>query len=310
MNKRKGISLIVLVITILVMIILAGVVVVSLQKNNPIEKAKEANFKTKVSTYVEELSLTVANNIANGNTEKINENNNLKQYISSFSEDDRGKFIIENSKLVYMGDVLEEEIFAESVGCVSKAKRQEIFSIDIPKEKQVIDGLNATNTFKLGKTIDIEDNIVIEFEAKPSREVNFENLKDNNIENQPMNLLINPHNGYFVKGKPNAAGVGVVLGTNGIAVVEHADSWYPYKAIYKADLSQRHKYKVIIENNTMYVYVDGVKVAEEKEEKYDLLFSNNNNMYLVGKGFYSETFMGKYGYFQGELYNLKISTMK
>ena len=48
-NKRKnGISLIVLVITILVMIILAGVVIVSLSKNNPIEKAKEAEFKTNV----------------------------------------------------------------------------------------------------------------------------------------------------------------------------------------------------------------------------------------------------------------------
>ena len=42
MNNKKGISLIVLVITILVMIILAGVVIVSLQDNNPIGKAKFA----------------------------------------------------------------------------------------------------------------------------------------------------------------------------------------------------------------------------------------------------------------------------
>ena len=73
MNKRrKGISLIVLVITILVMIILAGVVVVSLQKNNPIERAKEAKFKSNVSIYLEELSMTVANRFLLGLTEKIN----------------------------------------------------------------------------------------------------------------------------------------------------------------------------------------------------------------------------------------------
>ena len=44
MNNKKGISLIVLVITILVMIILAGVVIVSLQNDNPINKAKYAKM--------------------------------------------------------------------------------------------------------------------------------------------------------------------------------------------------------------------------------------------------------------------------
>ena len=61
MNKRKGISLIVLVITILVMIILAGVVVVSLQKNNPIEKAKEATFKQSLAQIGEELEMFCVN---------------------------------------------------------------------------------------------------------------------------------------------------------------------------------------------------------------------------------------------------------
>ena len=64
MNKRKGISLIVLVITILVMIILAGVVVVSLQKNNPIEKAKEARFKEDLSAIGSELELFYINEVS------------------------------------------------------------------------------------------------------------------------------------------------------------------------------------------------------------------------------------------------------
>ena len=53
MNNKKGISLIVLVITILVMIILAGVVIVSLQKNNPVEKAKKASSDTNEASIKE-----------------------------------------------------------------------------------------------------------------------------------------------------------------------------------------------------------------------------------------------------------------
>ena len=61
MNKRRGISLIVLVITILVMIILAGVVVVSLSKNNPIEKARTARELTNLKAIEEEISLYSTN---------------------------------------------------------------------------------------------------------------------------------------------------------------------------------------------------------------------------------------------------------
>ena len=50
MNNKKGISLIVLVITILVMIILAGVVIVSLQNDNPINKAKYAKMVDSVQS--------------------------------------------------------------------------------------------------------------------------------------------------------------------------------------------------------------------------------------------------------------------
>ena len=61
MNKRKGISLIVLVITILVMLILSGVVIVSLSKNNPVEKAKEATFKQSLAQIGEELEMFCVN---------------------------------------------------------------------------------------------------------------------------------------------------------------------------------------------------------------------------------------------------------
>ncbi|MEG2956252.1 MAG: hypothetical protein RR922_05370 [Clostridia bacterium] len=61
---KKGMSLIVLVITILVMIILAGVVVVSLSKNNPIETAKTANTLTALSEAQSAVTLYAANKLA------------------------------------------------------------------------------------------------------------------------------------------------------------------------------------------------------------------------------------------------------
>ena len=56
-NKNKGISLIVLVITIIVVIILAGSIIISLSSNNPISQASKATYKSDVSNFQTELSL-------------------------------------------------------------------------------------------------------------------------------------------------------------------------------------------------------------------------------------------------------------
>ena len=55
-NKR-GITLIALTITIIVLLILAGIVITLIMNNNIFEKANEANFKTKISTYKENQAL-------------------------------------------------------------------------------------------------------------------------------------------------------------------------------------------------------------------------------------------------------------
>lgn len=60
--KKKGLSLIVLGITIIVMVILAGTVIVSLQKGNPIDQAKLAVLKTNVSQILEETNMFVISN--------------------------------------------------------------------------------------------------------------------------------------------------------------------------------------------------------------------------------------------------------
>ena len=122
MNKRrKGISLIVLVITILVMIILAGVVVVSLSKNNPIEKAKEANFKTDVSSFASELGVGLSNSLVENSSVKpeeifANKFVDMKKYINSFSKKYENKLVIADGKLTYIGGNSKEEKWSEECG--------------------------------------------------------------------------------------------------------------------------------------------------------------------------------------------------
>ncbi len=57
---KKGISLIVLVITIIVMIIIAGAIIISLNSTSVIEKANTAVVKTDVGTLNDKLVLAYA----------------------------------------------------------------------------------------------------------------------------------------------------------------------------------------------------------------------------------------------------------
>lgn len=57
---KKGISLIVLVITIIVMIIIAGAIIISLNSTSVIEKANTAVTKTDVGTLNDKLVLAYA----------------------------------------------------------------------------------------------------------------------------------------------------------------------------------------------------------------------------------------------------------
>ncbi len=67
MQKKKGISLIVLVITIIVMVILASTIVISLSSSNVISKAEEAVFKSDMKTYMHEYQIYSALYVGEGN---------------------------------------------------------------------------------------------------------------------------------------------------------------------------------------------------------------------------------------------------
>jgi uncharacterized protein (UPF0333 family) len=129
---KEGISLIVLVITIIVIIILAGSVILSLSKNNPITSATEAKFKTNIESYNSELTLAVATQYAlnpsfdsksinattwNGNISNIN--GTVKQYISTMTVEDGEKYGIVGGKLVFVGLIPNEKQWVTDTGILS-----------------------------------------------------------------------------------------------------------------------------------------------------------------------------------------------
>ena len=115
-KQRRGISLVALIITIIVLIILTGAVIMSITgENNTMEKASEAVFKNDMTTYREELSTNVMQRQLNANgaydkSQVDATGDGLKQYIPSITEGYKEKLKIEDAKLYYI-DITNEQEF-------------------------------------------------------------------------------------------------------------------------------------------------------------------------------------------------------
>lgn len=117
MNKKyRGVSLIVLVITILVVIILASIIILTFKTTNPIKRAQEAKFKSDLIGFKEELLAYISDKeISDVQFDKssINASNytTLKRYISDITEEYAKKLYIKNGNLLYVNR--ESEYFEE-----------------------------------------------------------------------------------------------------------------------------------------------------------------------------------------------------
>ena len=114
LTQKKGISLIVLIVTIIVIIILAAVVILTITKNNPVESAKEATFKEDVKAFQDDLALTVAKEYTDKQGQRdqkisTSDYDKITNYIPSFTEKYKGKFIIQDDQLVGTGSLSEKE---------------------------------------------------------------------------------------------------------------------------------------------------------------------------------------------------------
>ena len=132
--KKRGISLIVLVITIIVIIILAGAIILNLTKNNPIESARKAKFLNDIDAFKSELSLYELNKMAStdgnynpkllnadksGSTENgdpTNTNKKITDIITSMDNTNYpDKLEVIAGELVYVGDNENESNWSDGV---------------------------------------------------------------------------------------------------------------------------------------------------------------------------------------------------
>jgi len=114
--QKNGISLIVLVITIVIMIILAGAVILTLVNSGIISQTRMGIFKNNVANYKTELQHYVANATIEGTVnvygertsfkvEEFSRDENLiKEYIKSMSNKDAERFLIIQGELAYILD--------------------------------------------------------------------------------------------------------------------------------------------------------------------------------------------------------------
>ena len=128
-NKKKGISLITLVITIIVIVVLAAAVVLALSRNNPIENAKEATFKSDVKNLQEQLNMYISKQTIDtlGKFKvrdlDLNETTtpNINEILTSIKGSNlEGEVEVKDGNLVYIGDIKQEttwfkEIMGEAI---------------------------------------------------------------------------------------------------------------------------------------------------------------------------------------------------
>ena len=133
-NKIKfkfGISLIVLVITIVVIIILAAAVILSLGDNNPIESANKAKLVNTVSSFKDELNLSISSKLSKDLTISIDDidatGEDILTYIPSMKNQKIGEVLyinlyeIKSGKLVLKSAQLFE---------LSEAQAKELIEIE------------------------------------------------------------------------------------------------------------------------------------------------------------------------------------
>ena len=110
MSQVKGITLIALVITIIVLLILAGVSInLVMGDNGVLSKSKMATITQKFAKYKEDLELGMYGKVTiAGDT--------LNDYVQSMNESDKDKFAIINGELYYIGNDEQEANIAKGLG--------------------------------------------------------------------------------------------------------------------------------------------------------------------------------------------------
>ena len=206
-KQNGGITLIALVITIIVLLILAGVTITTLTGDNGLlGKTSESKFITEIQHYNEELKLSITEDYTNsmGNRQNkfnvrrnsYNEENSfidaMKSKIPSFDNKYANKLEIKEDKLNYIGDNEQERVWLAQVISVAgilkisyvledgteafptyeKVITDESYEVESPKKE----GYEPDQYIVSGE-INGDTNIIVTYYS-PSQNLSYELLSD------------------------------------------------------------------------------------------------------------------------------------
>lgn len=184
MKKQKGITLISLVITIILMLILAGVVItLALGNNGLIGKAKEAKEETNKQTAIEEINLKITNSIMKKYAEEQRDPT-LQELANDFCEDNEIEYVELTSKKIASLDKIE---IGENKSFFTKLKKYPYeFEINGQLQLANINGKSESTLIKNGCPINIKKIV----ESDKNTILSYSN------ENNPQKYIV-PENGYY-----------------------------------------------------------------------------------------------------------------
>ena len=183
--KKKGISLIVLIITIVVIIILATAIIVNIANTNVIDNSQAAVFKSDVAAMQEELSMYIADEYTDAlgkyDSRKLQatedgiwygstqQEGTITDIIKSMNKKYVGKLFIQDGKLVAnkMNVTVEEEKWLEDIGVTSITQTDIGVIKIIPSTDDWTNG-NISLTIEYSK--EIPEGYVIEYKLNGSDE--------------------------------------------------------------------------------------------------------------------------------------------
>ncbi len=150
-TNKRGISLIVLVITIIVMIILASAIILSLSNSGIIGRANEASFKTDVKSIQEELTIELADAILEDRADALE--GVAAETVLDSAQKYPEKFVISNQKLMYIGEKVtaDERAYLDQIGIEELWDNSQAYLFEIDengvltgvKGEYLIDGSSA-----------------------------------------------------------------------------------------------------------------------------------------------------------------------
>ena len=168
MQRKQGISLIVLVITIIVMIILAAAIILSLNNAGIIGNANQAVFKQNINNYLSELDLyymdaLVDNPYANTKNIKATATTSpsITDLIPSISKEDKTKFRVAGGELIYIGANRSEYEWCRELGIkidstnLTKEQYEALYEEEIASLEDKIDISGTTYWLTLSPDTDL-----------------------------------------------------------------------------------------------------------------------------------------------------------